>query len=65
MEADTDQTGSTGSLMRIHQRIFDGVYDFAGQIRTMNIAKGNFRFAQARFLDQTLREIEKMPQGTF
>lgn len=64
MEAENCSAESTDSLIRIHQ-IFDGVYGLAGQIRTMSISKGSFRFAPARFLDQTLSEIEKMPQSNF
>ena len=48
-------------LQQIHSFIFGGLYDFAGKIRTKNIAKDNFQFTPAQFLDQTLKDIEKMP----
>lgn len=48
-------------LQQIRSFIFGGLYDFAGKIRTKNIAKDNFQFAPAQFLDQTLKDIEKMP----
>jgi cell filamentation protein len=51
-------------LQQIHGYLFGGLYDFAGHIRTLNIAKSNFRFAPARFLDNTLKTIERMPEST-
>lgn len=48
----------------IHSYLFDGLYDFAGRIRTKNISKGGFIFANAKFLNKTLKDIEKMPQDT-
>lgn len=57
--------GTVQALRQIHALLFAGLYDFAGQIRSVNIAKGNFVFAPARFLPNTLALIEKMPQGTF
>lgn len=53
------------SLKIIHQYLFDEIYDFAGQIRDVNIAKGNFRFAPLMYLSASLENIEKMPQSTF
>lgn len=49
-------------LQQIHAYLFGGLYDFAGQIRTRNIAKGGFQFAAARFLLETLKRIEAMPE---
>lgn len=52
-------------LAKIHKILFDEIYDFAGEIRTVNIAKGNFRFASAMYWKAALENIDKMPQGTF
>ena len=52
-------------LRQIHAYLFGGLYDFAGQIRTVNIAKGGFQFAMVRYLPETLSQIEKMPEGSF
>ena len=52
-------------LQQIHAYIFGGLYDFAGQIRTMNISKGGFKFAQALYLENTLEQIDRMPEATF
>lgn len=49
-------------LRRIHEALFGGLYDFAGQIRTLNISKGNFRFANCLYLEEALRAIEKCPK---
>ncbi len=57
--------GTTKCLQQIHAYIFGGLYDFAGQIRTKTISKGNFTFCLAQYLDNSLREIEKMPEDTF
>jgi cell filamentation protein len=62
---DTIEVGTVKGLQQIHGYLFGGLYDFAGQIRTLNIAKGGFQFAMARFLPETLRTIEKMPENTF
>jgi len=59
------EIGTIKGLQQIHSYLFGGLYDFAGQIRTMNIAKGGFQFAMVRFLDDTLKSIEKMPEATF
>ena len=57
--------GKTASLMAIHKALFEDIYDFAGKIRTVNIAKGNFRFAPLMYLEAALKNIDKMPQSTF
>ncbi len=62
---DTIEVGTAKGLQQIHGYLFGGLYDFAGQIRTLNIAKGNFQFAAARFLPKTLKAIEAMPQISF
>lgn len=62
---DTLKAGSFSSLKAIHKFLFEDIYDFAGEIRTVNIAKGNFRFAPVMYLDAALENIEKMPQNTF
>ncbi len=59
------EPGSIKCLQQIHAYLFGGLYDFAGQIRTVNIAKGGFQFAMAQFLPQTLSTIEHMPETTF
>ena len=62
---DQIEVGTVKGLQQIHAFIFGGLYDFAGKIRTKNIAKDNFQFAPVQFLDQTLKEIEKMSEATF
>lgn len=57
--------GTVEALVRIHEFLFDEIYDFAGKIRTKNIAKGGFRFAPVMYLEASLSDIEKMPQSTF
>lgn len=57
--------GTTKGLQQIHGYLFGGLYDFAGQIRQKNISKGGFQFAVSRFLGNTLKEIEAMPENTF
>ena len=57
--------GTFNALSGIHAFLFSDIYDFAGKIRTVNIAKGNFRFAPLMYLNAALENIEKMPQGTF
>ncbi len=59
------EIGTVRGLRQIHAFLFDGLYEFAGQIRTVNIAKGGFRFASAEFLESTLEQIEQMSQSTF
>ena len=62
---DNIEVGTVKGLQQIHAYQFGGLYDFAGQIRTVNIAKGGFQFAMAQFLPQTLATIEQMPETTF
>lgn len=62
---DTIEIGTVKGLQQIHAYLFGGLYDFAGKIRTVNIAKGGFQFAMAQYLPQTLANIEKMPEHTF
>ena len=64
-EIDSIEVGTTKGLQAIHKALFDGLYDFAGQIRTKNIAKGSFRFANSLYLNEALAVIEKMPESTF
>ena len=52
-------------LQQIHAYLFGGLYDFAGQIRTVNIAKAGFQFAMAQYLSQTLADVERMPEDSF
>jgi cell filamentation protein len=58
------EIGSTKGLQQIHNYLFGGLYDFAGKIRTKNITKGNFRFANALYLKEILVKIEQMPEKT-
>lgn len=64
MIADSE-IGTVKALQKIHAYIFGGLYDFAGKIRQVNIAKSGFQFAMAQYLPQTLAQIEKMPENTF
>ena len=57
--------GTIKGLQQIHSYLFGGLYDFAGQIRQKNISKGGFQFAVSRFLVETLKQIEAMPETTF
>ncbi|KSV59712.1 protein adenylyltransferase Fic [Acetivibrio ethanolgignens] len=59
------EAGKFSSLRAIHKYLFEDIYDFAGQIRTVNIAKGNFRFTPLMYLEAALENIDKMPQSTF
>ncbi|MGN0213845.1 MAG: protein adenylyltransferase Fic [Muribaculaceae bacterium] len=59
------EVGTIKGLQQIHAYLFGGLYDFAGQIRNVNIAKGGFQFAMAQYLPQTLETIEKMPEDSF
>lgn len=59
------EVGTVKGLCDIHRYLFDGLYSFAGKVRTLNIAKGNFRFANSMYLDVILPVIEKMPETTF
>ncbi|MFA6765365.1 MAG: Fic family protein [Sphaerochaetaceae bacterium] len=62
---ETIEIGTIKGLQQIHGYLFGGLYDFAGHIRTQNIAKDGFQFAIARFLPETLQKIEAMPESTF
>lgn len=59
------EVGTTRGLQQSHAYLFGGLYDFAGQIREVNISKGNFRFANCLYLKEALAAIEKMPEATF
>ncbi|MCM1388296.1 MAG: Fic family protein [Bacillus sp. (in: Bacteria)] len=61
----TLKAGTLDSLLKIHKFLFEEIYDFAGKIRNVNIAKGNFRFVPVMYLNDALRNIEEMPQSTF
>lgn len=58
------EVGSVKGLQQIHAYLFGGLYDFAGQIRTVNIAKARFQFAMAQYLGQTLADVERMPEDS-
>ena len=62
---DTLVPGTWAALAEIHQFLFEDIYDFAGKLRNVNLAKGNFRFAPLMYLNASLENIEKMPQATF
>ena len=59
------EAGKFSALKAIHKYLFDEIYDFAGKIRTVNIAKGNFRFVPVIYLEAALENIDKMPQSNF
>ena len=62
---DTLPAGKFITLQAIHKYLFEDIYDFAGEIRTVNMAKGNFRFAPLMYLQAALENIDKMPQSNF
>ena len=62
---DSLRPGTFSALQTIHQHLFGEIYDFAGKLRTVNLAKGNFRFAPVMYLEVALANIDKMPQTTF
>ena len=64
-DLDRMEAGTVAALREIHRALFGDIYDFAGEIRTVNIARGNFRFVPAMYLDAALASIEAMPQGTY
>ena len=64
-EINTMEVGTVRGLCQIHKYLFDGLYDFAGQIRRQNISKGGLRFSNHLFMDAILPVIEKMPESTF
>ena len=61
----TLEAGKFYALRAIHKYLFEDIYEFAGEIRTVNLAKGNFRFAPVMYLETALENIDKMPQNTF
>ena len=62
---DSLPAGKFSTLQAIHKYLFEDIYDFAGELRTVNIAKGNFRFAPLMYLQAALENIDKMPQSNF
>jgi len=64
-EIDKIEAGTFKGLRKIHEFLFGDIYDFAGKIRDVNIAKSNFRFAPVMYLEQSLQHIDTMPQGNF
>lgn len=62
---DTLPVGTFSALQAIHKCLFEDIYDFAGKLRTVNIAKSNFRFAPLIYLEAALANIDKMPQSTY
>lgn len=62
---DTFDVGTFAGLAAIHKYLFEDIFDFAGEIRTVNLAKGNFRFAPSMYLQAALDNIDKMPQSNF
>ena len=62
---DTLPAGKFSTLQAIHKYLFEDIYDFAGKLRTVNLAKGNFHFAPLMYLEAALANIDKMPQFTF
>ena len=62
---DTLPAGKFSTLQTIHKYLFEDIYDFAGKLRTVNLAKGNFRFAPLMYMEAALENIDKMPQSTF
>lgn len=59
------EAGKFQTLCGIHKYLFDDIYDFAGKIRTVNLSKGNFRFAPLMYLEAAIENVDKMPQNTF
>lgn len=59
------EAGKFQTLCEIHKYLFDDIYDFAGKVRTVNISKGNFRFAPLMYLETAIKNVDKMPQNTF
>lgn len=62
---DKFRAGTFATLAEIHRALFGEIYDFAGMLRTVNLAKGHFRFAAALYLAEAVAQVEKMPQKTF
>ena len=61
----TLEAGTFETLKKIHKYLFEEIYEFAGELRKVNIAKGNFRFTPIAYLEESIRNIEKMPQSTY
>lgn len=59
------EAGKFQTLCEIHKYLFDDIYDFAGKIRTVNLSKGNFRFAPLMYLETAIKNVDTMPQNTF
>lgn len=64
-EINNMEIGTLKGLQQIHKYLFDGLYDFAGEIRKQNISKGNIRFANTLYLEDILKKVEMMPDNTF
>ena len=62
---DTLKPGTFETLKMIHKYLFEEIYEFAGQLRKVNIAKGNFRFTPLTYLEEAIKNVEKMPQSTY
>ena len=62
---DNLKSGKFSTLQTIHKYLFEDIYDFAGEIRTVNMAKGNFRFAPLMYIESALKNIDEMPQSNF
>ena len=62
---DTLEPGTFETLKMIHKYLFEEIYEFVGQLRKVNIAKGNFRFTPLTYLEEAIKNIEKMPQSTY
>jgi cell filamentation protein len=63
-DIDKIETGTSKGLQQIHEYLFEGLYDFAGKVRTQNISKGGFRFATALYLKEILSKVDQMPENT-
>ena len=61
----TLEAGTFETLKKIHKYLFEEIYEFAGELRKVNIAKGNFRFTPIAYLEEAIKSIEKMPQSTY
>lgn len=59
------EPGTYGTLVKIHKYLFEDIYEFAGEMRQVNLAKSNFRFAPVMYLQSAIENIEKMPQSTY
>lgn len=59
------ESGTFGSLKKANKYLFEEIYEFAGELRKVNIAKGNFRFTPIAYLEEAIKNIEKMPQTTY